>query len=36
MARSPFPRIVTALPRADIAFKGVKGWLSQAEGRPRR
>lgn len=31
MAKSPFPKIITNLPQADIAFKGVKGWLSQAK-----
>lgn len=31
MANSPFPKLVTKLPQADIAFKGVKGWLSQAK-----
>ena len=31
MPKSPFPKAVTALPQADIAFKGVKGWLSQAK-----
>ena len=31
MANSPFPQMLTKLPPADIAFKGVKGWLSQAK-----
>ena len=31
MARSPFPKTVTSLPQADIPFKGVRGWLSQAK-----
>jgi len=31
MANSPFPRLITKLPQANIAFKGVKGWLSQAK-----
>ena len=29
--KSPFPKTITSLPQADIAFKGVKGWLSQAK-----
>jgi quercetin dioxygenase-like cupin family protein len=28
---SPFSKVVARLPQADIAFKGVKGWLSQAK-----
>jgi quercetin dioxygenase-like cupin family protein len=28
---SPFAKIVAKLPQADISFKGVKGWLSQAK-----
>jgi quercetin dioxygenase-like cupin family protein len=28
---SPFSQVVAKLPQADIAFKGVKGWLSQAK-----
>src|SRR5437667_9532530 len=31
MAKSPFPKTITTLPQADITFKGVKGWLSQAK-----
>ncbi len=31
MAKVPFPKAITRLPQADIAFKGVKGWLSQAK-----
>ena len=31
MANSPFPKMLTKLPHADITFKGVKGWLSQAK-----
>jgi quercetin dioxygenase-like cupin family protein len=31
MPKSPFPKLVSTLPQADIAFKGVKGWLSQAK-----
>lgn len=31
MANSPFPQLIAKLPQADIAFKGVKGWLSQAK-----
>jgi quercetin dioxygenase-like cupin family protein len=31
MANSPFPQLITKLPQADITFKGVKGWLSQAK-----
>ncbi|MBI3797466.1 MAG: cupin domain-containing protein [Deltaproteobacteria bacterium] len=31
MLKSPFPKAVMTLPQADIAFKGVKGWLSQAK-----
>lgn len=31
MAKFSFPRTITSLPQADIAFKGVKGWLSQAK-----
>src|SRR5437763_17073865 len=31
MAQSPFPKTITTLPQADITFKGVKGWLSQAK-----
>jgi quercetin dioxygenase-like cupin family protein len=30
-AKSPFHKTITSLPQADIAFKGVKGWLSQAK-----
>jgi quercetin dioxygenase-like cupin family protein len=30
MAKIPFPKTITSLPQADIAFTGVKGWLSQA------
>jgi quercetin dioxygenase-like cupin family protein len=30
-AKSPFPKLISGLPQADIAFKGVKGWLSQAK-----
>jgi quercetin dioxygenase-like cupin family protein len=30
MTASPFPRAITSLPRADVPFKGVKGWISQA------
>ena len=26
-----YPEIITALPQADIPFKGVRGWLSQGE-----
>ena len=29
--KSPFHKTITSLPQADIAFKGVKGWLSQAK-----
>ena len=29
--KSPFHKTITSLPEADIAFKGVKGWLSQAK-----
>jgi quercetin dioxygenase-like cupin family protein len=29
--KSPFSQVVAKLPQADIAFKGVKGWLSQAK-----
>lgn len=25
-----YPEVITSLPRADILFEGVKGWLSQA------
>jgi quercetin dioxygenase-like cupin family protein len=28
---SPFSQVVAKLPQADITFKGVKGWLSQAK-----
>ncbi|MBI3801310.1 MAG: cupin domain-containing protein, partial [Deltaproteobacteria bacterium] len=31
MPKSSFPKAVMTLPQADIAFKGVKGWLSQAK-----
>ena len=31
MPKSPFPKTITTLPQADITFKGVKGWLSQAK-----
>jgi quercetin dioxygenase-like cupin family protein len=31
MPKSPFPKSITTLPQANIAFKGVKGWLSQAK-----
>ena len=31
MANLPFPQLITKLPQADITFKGVKGWLSQAK-----
>ena len=26
-----YPNVITQLPEADIPFKGVRGWLSQAE-----
>ena len=26
-----YPDVITSLPEADIPFKGVRGWLSQAE-----
>jgi quercetin dioxygenase-like cupin family protein len=29
--KSPFHKTITSLPEADIAFKGVKGWLSQSK-----
>src|SRR5262249_57775395 len=31
MPKSPFPKVISTLPQADIAFKGVEGWLSQAK-----
>jgi len=31
MSKSPFPKAITTLPQAAIAFTGVKGWLSQAK-----
>ena len=31
MPKTPFAAMITNLPQADIAFKGVTGWLSQAK-----
>jgi glyoxylate utilization-related uncharacterized protein len=31
MAKNPFAKMIRDLPKADIAFKGVKGWISQAK-----
>ena len=31
MAKNPFAKMIRDLPEADIAFKGVKGWISQAK-----
>ncbi len=28
-----FPKMITDLPRADIPFKGVKGWIHQGENQ---
>jgi len=30
MTTAPFPEFVTDLPKADIPFPGVRGWISQA------
>jgi len=31
MLKQGFPKVITDLPEADIAVKGVKGWISQGE-----
>ncbi len=28
-----YPNIITGMPEAEIAFKGVTGWISQSENR---
>ena len=33
MPRAPYPDSITSLPRADIPFDGVTGWLSQGADR---
>jgi quercetin dioxygenase-like cupin family protein len=30
MSIAPFPPMITGLPEADIPFRGVRGWISQA------
>jgi quercetin dioxygenase-like cupin family protein len=30
MSDNAFPEMITSLPEADIPFKGVRGWISQA------
>ena len=32
MKHAPYPSMITGLPEADIPFRGVRGWLSQAAG----
>jgi len=29
--KDPFPAVIKNMPEADIPFKGVKGWISQAQ-----
>ena len=33
MAGIAYPEMITSLPEADIPFKGVRGWISQAPDR---
>jgi quercetin dioxygenase-like cupin family protein len=30
--KKPYPDMITQLPEADIAFSGIRGWLSQGKG----
>ena len=32
MKQAPYPEMITGLPEADIPFRGVRGWISQAAG----